>query len=131
MRDQAYIEYLETVVISLLNERGDANEDVPCGDPASCNEEHSPFNSRFTFSPPAIRDCIRDQRNARDENYEKIDPKKIGKIREVVYETAHGEHKGEWISVSWCNINKRLFSNQICLTTPLGHILPIIRKGQL
>ena len=62
----------------------------------------------------------------RDHTIKVIDPKQIGLLRSVTY-----EFNGQMVTVEWPKLSKTLLSNQICLVTPEGHVLPIIRKGQL
>jgi hypothetical protein len=62
----------------------------------------------------------------RDHTITVIDPKKIGLLRSVTY-----EFNGQMVTVDWQKLHKTLLSNQICLVTPEGHVLPVIRKGQL
>jgi acetylglutamate kinase len=55
-----------------------------------------------------------------------MDKTKIGRLQSVQY-----EHGGKTYTVEWKVLGKCLVSGQICLITPSGVLLPVIRKGQL
>lgn len=57
---------------------------------------------------------------------EKIDREKLGFLRTVTY-----ERDGNLHTVEWKLLKKKLISNQICLVTPDGIVLSVIRNGQL
>ncbi len=59
MKTEAYISYLETVVISLLAERK-GNHDIICNDKAA-----DPFFQGFSFSPINIMEEINKERDIR------------------------------------------------------------------
>ena len=56
----------------------------------------------------------------------KFPKERMGRLLEVIYEKDGIVH-----SIPWKLLKKELHGNQICLVTPAGTVLSVIRKGQL